>query len=256
MLRVLVLYIQVLQIPVELRLAQISSNRFKSAEIDSSSFCSTKRGDTKIRNTDLMCAKTDLLLMIFVLQNITESIFADLKQFESICDSLNSRGTCSTCRTYSIPVLGGLISTSVLAVLFRSWESTLSTVLVRYVPVYTVSTSANCTLYGTSIQLFLFTTCILYCSSVGAVLVIVLVYISNYNRWWVNCCCAGGLRLPFLAWRTRRRYYKQFHLNWENGELYQNRTTDLPRFYIYIFLENRTISDSLHFTVHGILIQN
>ena len=86
----------VLQIPLELRLTQIDSNRFKSVEIDSCMFCSTKIIDTKIRNADLMCAFTDLLLMSFVLQNLPESIFADSKRFESICVSLNSRGTCST----------------------------------------------------------------------------------------------------------------------------------------------------------------
>ena len=41
-------------------------------------------------------AFSDLLLTIFVPQNIPESISADLKRFESICDSLtlNSRGIC------------------------------------------------------------------------------------------------------------------------------------------------------------------
>ena len=51
-----------------------------------------------------MCAFTDLGLTIFVLQNLLESIFADLKRFESICFSLNSRGTCSQVKINTLPM--------------------------------------------------------------------------------------------------------------------------------------------------------
>ena len=87
---------KVLQVPLELRLKQIDSNRFKSAKIDSSRFCSTKIVNPKSVKAQIKSVFHILLSMSFVLQNILELISADLKRFEPICASLNSTGICST----------------------------------------------------------------------------------------------------------------------------------------------------------------
>ena len=90
------LLLTVLQVPLELRLTQIDSNRFKSAKIDSGRFCSTKLINSKSVKAHIKSAFRILVSMIFVLQNIQESISTDLKRFEPICVSLNSTGICST----------------------------------------------------------------------------------------------------------------------------------------------------------------
>ena len=88
----------VLQVPLELRLTQIDSNRFKSAKIDSGRFCSTKLINSKSVEAHIKSVFRIFVSVVFVLQKLPESISTDLKRFEPICVSLNSTGICSTLR--------------------------------------------------------------------------------------------------------------------------------------------------------------
>ena len=60
----------VLQDPLELRLKQIDSNRFKSAKIDSGRFCSTKIVNPKSVKAHIKSVFHILLSMSFVPQNL------------------------------------------------------------------------------------------------------------------------------------------------------------------------------------------
>ena len=86
----------VLQNLRELRQTQIDRNRFKSAKIDSGRFCSTKSTNTKSVKTNIKSVFRILVLVLFVLQNLPESILADLNRFRSIWVCLNSQRFCST----------------------------------------------------------------------------------------------------------------------------------------------------------------
>ena len=60
--------------------------------------------------------------------------------------------------------------------------------------------------------------------------------------------------VPYRYCTYSKAYYKSL-VNWENGESRENRANWLYQAFTYIFfLENRTITDSQHFTVHRILI--
>ena len=86
----------VLQNLRELRQTQIDRNRIKSAKIDSGRFCSTKSTNTKSVKTNIKSVFRILVLVLFVLQNLPESILADLNRFRSIWVCLNSQRFCST----------------------------------------------------------------------------------------------------------------------------------------------------------------